>query len=98
MSTIAGFLAVTVVAATFYFLRRQRGRLEGNAFGYTLLLAEGMSAAQLRKLPVIIHDSGDAAGDEDEEDGPGVGSKGGGTLRTCAVCLEDYKVCLCGVV
>lgn len=92
MSTMAGFLAVTVVAGTFYCLRRHRGRVDGIAYGYSLLRPEGMSAAQLRKLPIIIHD-GRASGDVQhaDDDGPGAGSKGGGTLRTCAVCLEDYR-------
>ena len=72
--------------------------MEGTAFGYALLRPEGMTAAQLRKLPVIIfdgrgeHHTEGAGGD----DAPGVGSKGGGTLCTCAVCLEDYKVVLLG--
>jgi E3 ubiquitin-protein ligase RNF13 len=112
MSAFSGVIAVGVMLATFYFIRRHRLRALGAHGGLTeaLLRGEeegGMSAAELRALPVVIHEppprrhrpspSGGSNNDEGDietgstssGDSPR-GPKGGGTLKTCAVCIEDY--------
>lgn len=65
-----------------------------------------MSAAELRALPVVIHEPTphrhtrrtlpdgteellSESGSDSSGDSPR-GPKGGGTLKTCAVCIEDY--------
>lgn len=66
----------------------------------------GMSAAELRALPVVIHEppprrtrrvgpepdaAEETASDSSSSGGSPRGPKGGGTLKTCAVCIEDYS-------
>lgn len=114
MSAFAGVLAVSVIVATFYFIRRHRIRHLPGRMGYGPLRGneEGMSAEEMRALPVVIHeahpmpgkegkpqeegaeaagqDNGDASDSESDGDSPR-GAKGGGTLKTCAICIEEYK-------
>ncbi|KAL3140089.1 hypothetical protein ABBQ38_004369 [Trebouxia sp. C0009 RCD-2024] len=103
MSALAGILAVCLMIATFYCIRRQRGFGPAGAAGYQPLdgCADGMSAEQMRALPVVIAEKRSCrrAGSDGSTDGSETGSdegsplgpKGGGTLKTCAICLEDYR-------
>lgn len=100
MSALAGILAVCLMIATFYCIRRQRGFGPAGAAGYQPLdgCADGMSAEQMRALPVVIAEKrragsdGSTDGSETGSDGGSpLGPKGGGTLKTCAICLEDYR-------
>eukprot|EP00192_Tetraselmis_astigmatica_P003369 CAMPEP_0117657382 /NCGR_PEP_ID=MMETSP0804-20121206/5300_1 /TAXON_ID=1074897 /ORGANISM="Tetraselmis astigmatica, Strain CCMP880" /LENGTH=550 /DNA_ID=CAMNT_0005463831 /DNA_START=451 /DNA_END=2103 /DNA_ORIENTATION=+ len=100
MSACAGVLAVCVVIATFYFIRSGE---------------EGMSAAEIASLPVIIHEgrpampssqagkqrgggraqpgqeAGQGAVTREELEEEHAGIFGGGTRKTCAICLDDYE-------
>lgn len=114
LSASAGMLAVTVVVGTFYFIRwccccccrsrRQRIQSLPGRLGYALMRGaeEGMTPAELRALPIVIHEAHGAhahsSGDEDQsyagsdsDDGSPLGPKGGGTIKTCAICIEDYR-------
>ncbi|KAK9809940.1 hypothetical protein WJX72_002135 [[Myrmecia] bisecta] len=114
MSACAGVLAVSVVVATFYFIRRHRMRHLPGRLGYSLMRGgdEGMTPAEMRALPVVIHEApfgskrtpsaldfpsgspnsgGILAESESDSDGSPLGPHGGGTLKTCAICLEDYR-------
>uniref|UniRef100_A0A061R0T1 RING-type E3 ubiquitin transferase n=1 Tax=Tetraselmis sp. GSL018 TaxID=582737 RepID=A0A061R0T1_9CHLO len=99
MSAFAGVLAVCVVIATFYFIRSGE---------------EGMTAAEVAALPVVIHEGSPPPRQPPRKEGkkpqpPPQGGEvsassltrdfeeahsgifGGGTRRTCAICLEDYE-------
>ncbi|EIE26579.1 hypothetical protein COCSUDRAFT_39634 [Coccomyxa subellipsoidea C-169] len=113
LSAFAGVLAVTVVVATFYFIsgRRHRIRNMPGRLGYSLLRGgdEGMTPAELRTLPIVIHErhhhhhshdyshelvdleAGIPSSNSSSEASSPRGPKGGGTLKTCAVCIEDYR-------
>lgn len=105
MSALAGIVAVCLMIATFYCIRRTRGLGPAGQAGYQPLdgCADGMSAEQMRALPIVIAEKrssrraasgedGSSAGSETGSDeGSPLGPKGGGTLKTCAICLEDYK-------
>ncbi|KAK9810717.1 hypothetical protein WJX73_002159 [Symbiochloris irregularis] len=110
LSASAGMLAVTVVVGIFYFIsRRQRIRNLPGRLGYALMRgeADGMTPAELRALPIVIHESpnwhraaGSGSSDDDSsvhspsrdsDEGSPLGPKGGGTLKTCAICIEDYR-------
>ncbi|KAK9916228.1 hypothetical protein WJX75_000255 [Coccomyxa subellipsoidea] len=112
LSAFAGVLAVTVVVATFYFIsgRRHRIRNMPGRLGYSLLRGgdEGMTPAELRTLPIVIHErhhhhphehshelldleAGILSSNSSSEASSPRGPKGGGTLKTCAVCIEDYR-------
>lgn len=158
MSAFSALLAITILLSTFYAMRylRMRRLAQGGGLAATLLQPEvegGMSAEELRALPLVIHEprtsrrasmqqqeqsslaldaaaleypaasdaswcSADRAAREgggDGEEGEGEsgrerllsslsisgsssssggsprGPKGGGTLKTCVVCIEDYR-------
>eukprot|EP00891_Asterochloris_glomerata_P002536 jgi/Astpho2/2536/Aster-x0539 len=103
MSALAGMLAVSVVGAAFWWIRRNRLQTVPGQLGYEPLRDsnEGMSPAQMRALPVVMHEkrhssfrrhnSSSACSDSTSDEGSPRGPKGGGTLKTCAVCLEDYS-------
>lgn len=104
MSAFAGIMAVCLMILTFYCIRRQRGLGLAGQAGYQPLdgCPDGMTAEQMRALPIVIAekclrrtalgDSGSGTGSETGSDeGSPIGPKGGGTLKTCAICLEDYE-------
>ena len=95
------------IVALHHSGRRSRVRGLPGRLGYSLMRGEeGMSTAEMRALPVVIHErhsghhhvfdrAGITADDEhvssDSDDGIPRGAKGGGTLKTCAICIEDYR-------
>lgn len=115
MSALAGVLAVSVVTATFYFIRQalcaqypvalliqrqHRLRSLPGHLGYRPLREgnDGMTPAELRALPIVVHEGapghgvdGSSPSDSGSEDSSPRGLKGGGTRKTCAICLERYQ-------
>eukprot|EP00884_Botryococcus_braunii_P017635 jgi/Botrbrau1/4555/Bobra.60_2s0042.1 len=90
LTAVSGMMAIGVVICIFYCVRRQREMGGTGGTGYSILRGEdGMTAEELRALPVVIHeipsrrrrDRSQSALDKGGEGGPGNSSEEEGSPK-----------------